>query len=77
MEIILAGTSDRFPISTSCQTSRWRILANFVDGYKTAAASPIPTNSTLIERISAGYLMNTMDFGRLHVVAAYALKARR
>ncbi len=43
-------------------------LSNFLDGYKTAADS-YPNQFDLIERISAGYLMNSMDFGRFHVVA--------
>ncbi len=43
-------------------------LSNFVDGYKTAA-STYPNVFNLVERISAGYIMNTMDFGHLHVVA--------
>ena len=43
-------------------------LANYVDGYKTASDT-YPNEFDTIERISAGYLMNTMDFGRLHVVA--------
>ncbi len=42
-------------------------LGNFLDGYKTAAAS-YPNQFSLIERISAGYLMNTMDFGKWHIV---------
>ena len=43
-------------------------MSNFVDGYKTAAAT-YPNIFNLVERISAGYIMNTMDFGHLHVVA--------
>jgi TonB-dependent receptor len=43
-------------------------LGGFLDSYKTAANS-YPNQFSLIERISAGYIMNTMDFGRLHVVA--------
>ena len=43
-------------------------LGNFQDGYKTAANS-YPNQFDIIERISAGYVMNTMDFGKLHVVA--------
>ena len=39
-----------------------------MDGYKTAADG-YPNIFDIIERISAGYLMNTMDFGKLHVVA--------
>jgi TonB-dependent receptor len=42
-------------------------LSNYLDGYKTAAAGA-PNQFDIIERISAGYLMNTMDFGRLHTV---------
>jgi TonB-dependent receptor len=44
-------------------------FGGFLDGYKTAAAS-YPNQFSTIERISAGYIMNTMDFGgRWHVVA--------
>ncbi len=43
-------------------------LSQYVDGYKTAAASD-PMQFSTIERITAGYLMNTMEFGNLHVVA--------
>lgn len=43
-------------------------LGNFLDGYKTAANS-YPNQFNLIERISAGYLMNSIDFGRWHIVA--------
>ena len=43
-------------------------LGNFVDGYKTAADT-YPNIFNTIERITAGYVMNTMDFGHLHVVA--------
>jgi TonB-dependent receptor len=43
-------------------------LSAFVDGYKTAANS-YPNEFDVLEKISAGYVMNTMDFGRLHVVA--------
>jgi TonB-dependent receptor len=50
------------------QTYTLANLSNFLDGYKTAAAS-YPNQFDIIERISAGYFMNTMDFGRFHVVA--------
>jgi TonB-dependent receptor len=43
-------------------------LTGYLDGYKTAANS-YPNIFDLIERISAGYVMNTMDFGKWHVVA--------
>ncbi len=43
-------------------------LGSFLDGYKTAAAS-YPNIFNIIERISAGYVMNTMDFGKWHIVA--------
>jgi TonB-dependent receptor len=43
-------------------------LASYLDGYKTAANS-YPNQFDIIERISGGYIMNTMDFGKLHVVA--------
>jgi TonB-dependent receptor len=43
-------------------------LASYLDGYKTASDT-YPNIFDTIERISAGYIMDTMDFGRLHVVA--------
>jgi TonB-dependent receptor len=43
-------------------------LANYVDGYKTAADT-YPNIFNIVERISAGYIMNSMDFGHLHIVA--------
>jgi TonB-dependent receptor len=48
-------------------------LANYLDGYKTAADS-YPTQFDIIERISAGYMMNTMDFGRFHIVAGLRIE---
>jgi TonB-dependent receptor len=50
------------------QTYTLANLGGFLDGYKTAA-NTYPNQFSLIERISAGYLMNTMDFGRWHIVA--------
>jgi TonB-dependent receptor len=43
-------------------------LANYEDGYKTASDT-YPNIFDIVERISAGYIMNSMDFGHLHVVA--------
>jgi outer membrane receptor protein involved in Fe transport len=43
-------------------------LASYVDGYKTASDT-YPNIFDIVERISAGYIMNTMDFGHLHIVA--------
>jgi hypothetical protein len=43
-------------------------LASFVDGYKTAANS-FPNQFSIIERISAGYLMNTIELGKWRIVA--------
>ncbi len=49
-------------------------LAGYLDGYKTAADG-YPNVFDTIERISAGYVMNTMDFGKLHVVAGVRFEA--
>lgn len=43
-------------------------LAGYLDGYNTAASS-YPNIFDIIERISAGYFMNSIDFGRWHLVA--------
>lgn len=58
------------PVSNFDKVSAFTLsnLSNFVDGYKTASAS-YPNQFSTIERISAGYFMNTMEFGRFHVVA--------
>jgi len=48
-------------------------LANFVDGYKTAQ-NDYPNRFNLVERISAGYLMNTINFGKLRVMAGLRLE---
>lgn len=42
-------------------------LGSYLDGYNTASSS-YPNQFDIIERISAGYIMNTMDFGRWHVL---------
>jgi TonB-dependent receptor len=58
------------PVSAFTQIESYTLanLANYVDGYKTASDG-YPNVFDTIERISAGYIMNTMDFGKLHVVA--------
>ena len=56
--------SDFNKVLSFTQTS----LASYLDGYKTAADT-YPNIFDIVERISAGYIMNTMDFGRLHVMA--------
>lgn len=43
-------------------------LSSYVDGYKTAA-NTYPNIFHTIERIPAGYVMNTVDLGRLHLQA--------
>jgi TonB-dependent receptor len=49
-------------------------LGSYLDGYNTAADS-YPNQFDIIERISAGYLMNSMDFGRWHVLAGVRFEA--
>ena len=52
-------------------------LANysgFVDGVKTAAAT-YPNIFSIIEQIPAGYVMNTIDFGKLHVQTGLRIEA--
>ena len=58
------------PVSAFTQIQSYTLgnLTNYLDGYKTAADG-YPNIFDIIERISAGYLMDTMDFGKLHVVA--------
>ena len=48
--------------------------ASFVDGYKTAAAS-YPNIFHTIEQIPAGYIMNTVDLGKLHVQTGIRIEA--
>jgi TonB-dependent receptor len=53
------------------------VLANmggYLDGYKTAGAS-YPNIFHTIERITAGYVMNTIDFGKLHVQTGLRFEA--
>jgi TonB-dependent receptor len=50
------------------QTFTLANLSSFLDGYKTASATLSGQYNT-IERITAGYMMNTMEFGRWHIVA--------
>ena len=58
------------PVSDFNQLQTYTLtnLSNFLDGYKTAADG-YPNVFNIVERISAGYFMNSMDFGKLHVVA--------
>jgi TonB-dependent receptor len=58
------------PVSDFSQIANYTLsnLSSYLDGYKTAADG-YPNVFDIIERISAGYLMDTMDFGKLHVVA--------
>lgn len=58
------------PVSDFNQLQTYTLanLSNYVDGYKTASDSD-PAQFSTIERITAGYLMNTMDFGKWHIVA--------
>ena len=64
------------PVSDFTQLQSFTVanLASYVDGYKTAANS-YPNQFDIVERISAGYFMNSMDFGRLHVVAGVRFEA--
>jgi TonB-dependent receptor len=55
------------------QTFTLSNLTSYLDGYKTASDT-YPNIFDLIERISAGYAMNSMDFGHLHVVAGLRLE---
>jgi TonB-dependent receptor len=48
-------------------------LTNFVDGYK-SAQNDYPNKFNLVERISAGYVMNTVEFGKLKVMAGVRLE---
>ncbi len=48
-------------------------LSSYVDGYSTAADT-YPNEFDIIERISAGYIMNTMDFGRWHILAGVRIE---
>lgn len=49
------------------QTFTLANLSSYLDGYKTASDSLSDQYST-IERITSGYMMNTMDFGSWHIV---------
>ncbi|MGA2117548.1 MAG: TonB-dependent receptor [Bryobacteraceae bacterium] len=58
------------PVSNFNQLQSFTLanLSSYVDGYKTASDT-YPNIFDTIERISAGYIMNTMDFGKLHILA--------
>jgi outer membrane receptor for Fe3+-dicitrate len=62
------GISDRCRISTKFSPSRSATSPTIWTVYKTASTT-YPNIFDIVERISAGYIMDTMDFGRLHVVA--------
>jgi len=64
------------PVSDFTQVETFTLanLSSYVDGYKTAGDT-YPNLFDIIERISAGYIMDTMDFGRLHVVAGVRFEA--
>ena len=49
-------------------------LTGYLDGQKTAAAS-YPNIFHTIERITAGYAMNTVDFGKLHLQTGLRFEA--
>ena len=49
-------------------------FSSYVDGLKTAAAT-YPNIFSTIERITAGYAMNTIDFGKLHVQTGVRIEA--
>jgi len=55
------------------QTFTLSNLGNYLDGYKTAA-NTFPNQFDLIERISAGYIMNSMDFGKWHIVGGLRIE---
>jgi TonB-dependent receptor len=63
------------PVSDFNQLQTYTLanLSSFLDGYKTASDSLSDQYST-IERITSGYLMNTMDFGRWHIVAGVRIE---
>ena len=48
--------------------------SGYIDGIKTAAAT-YPNLFHTIEQIKAGYLMNTIDYGKLHLQAGVRIEA--
>jgi TonB dependent receptor len=48
-------------------------LSSYEDGYSTAS-DMYPNIFDIIERISAGYIMDTMDFGRFHIMTGVRLE---
>jgi TonB-dependent receptor len=63
------------PVSAFSQIESFTLanLSSYLDGYKTAADG-YPNIFDTVERISAGYVMNTMDFGKLHIVAGVRIE---
>ena len=48
-------------------------LAGYVDGYK-SALNNYPNQFSLVERITAGYFMDTIDFGKLRILAGLRIE---
>jgi TonB-dependent receptor len=66
------------PVSSFTQVQAYT-LANYqgdLDGQKTAADT-YPNLFHTVEQITAGYLMNTIDFGKLHVNTGLRIEATR
>ena len=74
MTIISAAITARSPNFETISTYTLANLSSYLDGY-TTASDGYPNLFDILERISAGYIMNTMDFGKLHVVAGVRFEA--
>ena len=63
------------PVSNFNQLQAFTLanLASYVDGLKTASDT-YPNQFDIIERISAGYLMDTMDFGKWHIMGGLRIE---
>ena len=61
--------SDFNQLQTYTQTS----LTSYLDGYK-SASDTIPNVFDTLERISAGYVMDTMEFGKFRMVAGVRIE---
>jgi TonB-dependent receptor len=64
------------PVSNfnTLQTFTLANLSSYLDGYNTAS-NTYPNIFDLIERISAAYVMNSMDFGKWHIVGGLRFEA--
>ncbi len=49
-------------------------LSSYVDGYK-SAANNYPNQFNFLERVTAGYFMDTIDFGKLRIMAGLRMEA--